>query len=103
MARGMWEDFTYKSGFADGEQVDSRDFEARDMLVSILNVHPIASEHYRYEAYNRPGLHNSCMILVYRKDSGEQEYCVDHECLTEIYEELIEQAYETVASSKVGD
>jgi hypothetical protein len=102
MARGMWDDFTYKSGFGDGEQVTSWDFEARDVLVSILNIHPVTSQEYRYKAYNSPGLHNSCMILIFRKDSEEPEYGVDREDLVEIYEGLIEQAYATAASSRVG-
>lgn len=65
MATGTWEDFTDKYGFRDGASVESRDFEARSMVVEMLNDHAAmkAAGLQAFE-YDRPGLHNPCLVVV---------------------------------------
>jgi hypothetical protein len=65
MATATWEDFTGKYGFSDGAAVDARDFEARSVLVGLLNKHPaMKSARLRALEYDRPGLHNPCLVIV---------------------------------------
>lgn len=65
MAIGIWEDFTSKYGFDDGAALETRDFEARSRLVHLLNEHPaMKSAGLRALEYDRPGLHNSCLVIV---------------------------------------
>ena len=70
MARGGLKDFTSKWGFDEGELCERRDYRARDKLVELLNANPVFME-LRVTAvpYNRPGMHNSVMILVYSTDA----------------------------------
>ena len=65
MATGTWEDFTDKYGFSDGASVEQRDFEARAKLVEMLNDHEVMkSAGLRALEYDRPGLHNPCLVVV---------------------------------------
>jgi hypothetical protein len=104
MAKGTWDDFTDKYGFADGAQTTSWDFEVRDTLVGLLNDHPITNQKYRYEAYDRPGCHNPCLILTFRKE-GDTNTPVpaDVDDFEDVIEDLIDQAYESGAKSRIGD
>jgi hypothetical protein len=67
MARGNLDDFTNKFGFNDGESVENRDFTARDQLVKLLNAH---LTDYVLAPYDRPGCHNACLIICYKKIPG---------------------------------
>src|SRR5712692_858626 len=65
MATGSWKDFTDKYGFSDGASVEQRDFEARARLVEMLNGHEVMkSAGLRALEYDRPGLHNPCLVVV---------------------------------------
>jgi len=65
VATGTWEDFTDKYGFSDGASVEQRDFEARARLVEMLNDHDVMkSAGFRALEYDRPGLHNPCLVVV---------------------------------------
>jgi hypothetical protein len=65
MATGLWEDFTSKYGFSDGAAVRPGDFEARSRLADTLNDHPaMKSAGLRALEYDRPGFHNSCLLVV---------------------------------------
>ena len=65
MATGTWEDFTDKYGFSGGACVEQRDFEAGARLVEMLNDHEVMKSRARSPAeYNRPGLHNPCLVVV---------------------------------------
>jgi hypothetical protein len=65
MATGTWDDFTDKYGFRDGASVEPRDFEARSTLVAVLNGHAaIKAAGLQAVEYDRPGLHNPCMLVV---------------------------------------
>jgi len=65
MARGTWDDFTDKWGFGDGAGVEERDFQARSIIISKLNKLPeFKQNHIRAVAYDRPGVHNSCLIIL---------------------------------------
>lgn len=67
MATGTWEDFTDKYGFRDGANVEPRDFEARSSLVELLNDHAaMKAAGLRAFEYDRPGLHNPCLVVVVR-------------------------------------
>jgi hypothetical protein len=58
MARGLWDDFRGKYGFSDGEKVRPIDLKARDTDTVV--------------AYDRPGLHNYCLLLVLPNPGGKQ-------------------------------
>ncbi len=65
MATGTWEDFTDKYGFSDGASVEQSDFEARARLVERLNDHEVMkSAGLRALEYDRPALHNPCLVVV---------------------------------------
>jgi len=65
MATGTWEDFTNTYGFSDGARVEQRDFEARGRLVEMFNDHAVTkSAGLRALEYDRPGLHNPCLVVV---------------------------------------
>jgi hypothetical protein len=67
MAMGTWEDFTSKYGFSDGATVERRDFRARLTLLEMLNDHhAMKAAGVHALAYDRPGLHNPCLIVVVR-------------------------------------
>ena len=70
MARGSWEDFTSKWGFGDGDASEGRDFEARDIFARMLNK--ILAEDIRAVPYDRPGVHNSCLIIFLRVKSRKE-------------------------------
>jgi len=58
-------------GFNDGESLEDRDFRARDILVRLINKQPeMKAEHVRALAFDRPGVHNACLIL-FAKDLEE--------------------------------
>lgn len=78
MATGTWDDFTSKYGFCDGETVEERDFQARKRLVRLLNALPAFKE-LRAIEYDRPGMHNPCLIIILPNRNGES----DTELLTE--------------------
>jgi len=65
MARGLWEDFRSKWGCNDGAMTDARDYEARDKLCEMLNAREeMKAAGVRAIPFDRPGVHNGCMIIV---------------------------------------
>jgi hypothetical protein len=67
MAIGTWDDFTDKFGFQDGAGVEDTDFRARAVLVKKLNDHPVMQKaKITAVEYDRPGMHNPCMILLFK-------------------------------------
>jgi hypothetical protein len=108
MARGSWDDdFSSKWGFNDGASSEHRDFLARDKIVEKLNALPeFQAAKVTAVAYNRPGCHNSCMVLLCPNPDGlspealieaRGPLCglpegVDHEQL----DEIIHEAYDEV-------
>jgi hypothetical protein len=65
MARGTWDDFADKWGFSDGAGIEGRDFQARSIIISKLNKLPeFKQSHIRAVAYDRPGVHNACLIIL---------------------------------------
>ena len=65
MASATWDDFTSKWGFHEGGRLKAQDFEARSTLVTMINDHPAMQvAQLRAVEYDRPGLHNPCMIVV---------------------------------------
>ena len=72
--RGNWEDFAEKFGFNDGDGTEGRDYRARDILVGLLNEQPeMKTAKVRAVAYDRPGVHNGCMILIAEGIEGESD------------------------------
>jgi len=64
MARGSIYDFTNKYGFSGGESLEGRDFRARDKLVELFNENQgFKDNQYRAVPFDRPGMHNACLIL----------------------------------------
>lgn len=80
MALGSWEDFTSKWGFNEGASTESRDYEARSLIVAELNeMTAVKAAKIRMVEYDRPGLHNSCLILIFlnAKDRTDAELLAD--------------------------
>lgn len=70
MAIGSWsDDFREKYGFSDGATCEDRDFEARALIVKAVNNLP-AFKKAKVKAieFDRPGMHNPCMILLVPAD-----------------------------------
>ena len=73
MSRGTFDDdFTSKYGFGDGEGVEDRDFRARKYLVKALKARP-DMKGIRVMEYNRPGLHNPCLIILMKDEKGKTD------------------------------
>jgi hypothetical protein len=75
-----WDDMQSKYGFDDGDNEPAHAGEARGLYVRVLNTLLAACGALtRYEAFDRPGMHNSCLIVK----SGTE----DHEmgCIDESY------------------
>lgn len=71
MSRGTWDDFTDKFGFQDGGAEEGEDHVARDYLVAALNEHPaMKKEKITAVSWDRPGMHNGCVILVFSNPKG---------------------------------
>jgi hypothetical protein len=74
MARGVWDDFTEKYGFGDGAGVEQRDFDAREIIISKLNGLPAFKvSNVRAVAYDRPGVHNPCLIILLPNLDGKPD------------------------------
>lgn len=71
---GSWDDFTSKYGFGDGEQLEDIDFAARTLIVERLNQLPeFHNQGIRAVAYDRPGLHNACLIVLLPALDGKSD------------------------------
>jgi hypothetical protein len=74
MAIGLWEDFTEKHGFQDGEAVEETDFVARKILVRTLNKHPkIVQAKLRLVPYDVATVHNPCTVVLLPRSGGETD------------------------------
>lgn len=68
-----YEEMSHKYGFQDGEAVPPDAWAARTVYVRALNVLLARHESQaRVVAYDRPGFHNSCMIVLVTKGCHEQ-------------------------------
>jgi hypothetical protein len=66
---GTWEDFTSKYGFNDGAAIDGRDYEAREVLIQLINARQECRDAgITAVAFDRPGLHNPCLIEIRNAD-----------------------------------
>jgi len=70
MARGTFDDFTDKFGFSDGAATEPRDFQARDAICRGLNK---LLKTTVAVSFDRPGMHNSCMIVFFNRRDGWTE------------------------------
>jgi hypothetical protein len=74
MAIGLWEDFTEKHGFQDGEAVEETNFVARKILVGTLNKHPeIVKAKLRIVPYDVATVHNPCTVVLLPRSAGETD------------------------------
>jgi len=74
MAIGLWEDFTEKHGFQDGEAVEETDFVARKILAKTLNKHPkIVQAKLRLVPYDVATVHNPCTVVLLPRSGGETD------------------------------
>ena len=111
LARGTWDDFTDKWGFQDGETTEGRDYRARNQICKLLNPREdMRAAGVRAIPFDRPGVHNGCMIIVVPDQPGltdeelEQKW-MEHEfeavhlpetVYGEELDELIAEAYAIV-------
>lgn len=59
-----WEEMNSKWGFSDGEAVPPDAEQRREVYVTAINrLAERLGSAYRVEAYDRPGMHNWCLIL----------------------------------------
>lgn len=74
MARGKWNDFTSKYGFHEGADLEDVDWRARDILVGLLNERTeMKAAGVRAIPYDRPGLHNGCLIVLLQDVAGQTD------------------------------
>lgn len=74
MSQGRWGDFTNKFGFGDGEKEEDRDYFAREFLIEMLNRESALKKNgIRAVEYDRPGVHNGCMILLLPAEEGKSD------------------------------
>jgi hypothetical protein len=94
MARGKWEDFSDKYGFDDGEVTEDRDYAARDYLIRMLNAsESFKGEGIRAVAFDRPGMHNSCMIVLLNKSKDLNDAGLLKNWMRNKLEDMIASAY----------
>jgi hypothetical protein len=110
LAFGSWQDFTSKWGFNEGASTESRDYEARASIVAELNeMTGVKAAKVRTVEYNRPGFHNSCLILILpnpadRSDAellaawktGDLQEVELPASVLELVDEIIAEAYESL-------
>lgn len=74
-----WEEMQSKWGFGDGDATPPDAYECRAVYVEAVNVlaERLGSA-YRYEAYDRGGLHNDCMIATRRADQTLDQAFAEH-------------------------
>ena len=71
MPQHDWEDFRSKYGFSDGASIRAQDRAARAILVNVLNARPeMKAAGVRAITYDRPGLHNNCLIVTVCDGAG---------------------------------
>ena len=78
-----WDEFISKYGFGDGDHLPPDCWETRTAMVRLINAaaEQLGSDR-RVAEYDRPGMHNSCMVLIVPKEpddetSAEQEADAD--------------------------
>jgi hypothetical protein len=102
-----WDEMQGKFGFSDGSAIPSDAYEHRSVYIQVINK---LAEKYgsklRAIAYNRPGFHNSCMVLFYTLEDiqaaeitnfTEGEQTPDTDEITNLDEAMrtaIQEAYE---------
>ena len=65
------EDMTDKYGFGDGGNVPPDAYAARSVYTAAINkIAASLGSNTRALMYDRPGMHNGCMILSVRNDTG---------------------------------
>jgi hypothetical protein len=83
MARGSWDDFTEKHGFNDGEATEGRDFRARTEICKRLNELPeMMQAKIRAVEFDRPGMHNGCLIAALANPDGLSDEALLNKWLT---------------------
>jgi hypothetical protein len=116
MAHRSWEDFISKWGFNEGASTESRDYQARALIVAELNeMTRVKAAKIRTVEYDRPGFHNSCLIVILpnpedRSDAdlllawktGELKQVELPASVSELVNEIIAEAYESLPSTSVA-
>ena len=114
MARGSWDDFTGKYGFNDGEATEGRDYRVRTEICKRLNELPEMQQmKIRAVEFDRPGMHNGCLIVILANPDGLSDADLLDKWLTsnmveselpdgvgEKIEEIISDAYDAVDDKK---
>lgn len=117
MALGSWEDLTSKWGFNEGASAESRDYEARSLIVAELNeMTGVKAAKIRMVEYDRPGLHNSCLILILpntkdRPDAellalwkaGKVEEVELPVSVSEVINEVVSEAYASLSTDRSAE
>ncbi len=102
MARGSWDDFTSKYGFNDGASTEERDWRVRDILVRMLNERQeMTDAGVRAEAYDRPGLHNGCLIVLVKTSADADGEAATLPDLDVEINALVNEAYDSEDSRQV--
>jgi hypothetical protein len=95
------EQCTDKYGFSDGDQIPVGAYKVRDWLASYLNQHLPDDCPVKAIAFDRPGMHNSCMILFVKKDATVDENGVP--CPGADWERIPEEAWDLIECEKMED
>jgi len=69
-----WDDMRDKYGFNDGGAIPAEAFALRSVYVKVLNaLLESRGSNVRVREYNRPGVHNPCLIIVVPNDGTKWE------------------------------
>lgn len=69
-----WNDMREKYGFNDGASIPAEAFALRSVYVKVMNAMlETRGSNVRVREYNRPGVHNCCMIVVVPNDGTKWE------------------------------
>lgn len=95
-----WEDFNSKYGFSDGDATPPDAVAQREVYVTILNaLAEKLNSAVRVAKYDRPGMHNYCLILTIPKEdlteNGEaSERFFKSGAVEPAFDEPMQEAYE---------
>ncbi len=73
MITQLYEDMRSKFGFCDGESVPEGAFDARKKVIEYINSVLLKDSEVEAYGFDRPGMHNWCLIFYRKKGSVEDE------------------------------
>jgi hypothetical protein len=83
MITQLYKDMRSKFGFCDGESVPEGAFDARKKVIEYINSVLLKDSEVEAYGFDRPGMHNWCLILYRKKGSTDNESLPEPEGITD--------------------